>query len=273
MEKKNLRDQLTEIKAHTYRFPANPNMRKEEGVDHINLYWNSQHELGRFLSLSEQGYFSTPVLGSFKSLSTVIQFLGAEKRDDRIRRLGGNQLRNYVKHHCGGFNRARIPNGRAVLMHTAYLRLIQNKKMFKLFKECELAFDSYHVIESGLRIREDDAVWLSKGYEEIRQAVKENREPDFQFLFDKGERSVYESVVKLLSEGKTEVRIPDLAEFIATYRPLEIGTTAFDPSMVGNIDMLEEPNNVETSPTSFSPDREEGVLANTPVGDTLQPLA
>ena len=261
MAQKNLRDQLSSIKRATFHFPANPNTLKEEGVDHLNLYWSSQFELGKYLSLSEQGYFSTPVLGNFKSLMAVIQFLGAEKRDDKIRSLAGNPLRLYVRQHCGGYNRARIPNMRAVVMHTAYLRLIQNKKMFALFKACELAFDSYHVIESGLRIREDDAAWLSKGYEEIRRAIKENREPDFHFLFDQGEHSIYGSVIDMLSEGKVEVRIPDMTEFIAQYRPMAVGATAFDPSKVNNIDGVKETNTVETSLTpSLSPVSEDGAL-------------
>jgi hypothetical protein len=275
MAQKKMRDQLKEIRRATSstpsafnmsRFPANPNMHKEEGVDHLNLYWSSQFELGKYLSLSEQGYFSTPVLGNFKSLMTVIQFLGAEKRDDKIRNLAGNPLRFYVKQHCGGYNRARIPNGRAVIMHTAYLRLIQNKKMFALFKECDLAFDSYHVIESGLRVREDDAAWVCKGYEEIRRALKENREPDFRFLFDRGERSVYESVIKMLSEGKTEVRIPDMTDFIATYRPMEVGSTAFDPSQVGNIDGVKEVNSVESTSTPLiSPESKDDAVVETSV--------
>lgn len=264
------------LKKPVSKFPANPNSFGKEGEDHINIFWASEFELGRFLSLTDQTYFSTPVLGNFKSLQTVIYFLGAYRRDDRIRRLAGSQLRNYVKNDCGGFSRPRIPNMRAVVMHTAYLRLIQNKEMLKLFVENKLPFDSYRTIESGLRVREDEAFWLATGYNEIQKALQEDREPDFMFLFDTDENTVYGGVVAMLSEGKDNVRIPDMTEFIATHRP-GVTTRRFNSSEISDIDGGATPpnitNSVESSPSHpLLPESEGGALVEAQEG-ALQPLA
>lgn len=251
---KSFRGQLSAVRKRISYWPVNPNQRKLDGEDHINIHWSSTSEMGRFLSLSMQKNFSTPVLGNFRSLNTAIYYLGVKNRDDRIRRLVGTPLRNFAKNSCGGFSRTRIPNMRAVIMHTAYLRLIQDKKKLAAFMACDLPFDSYHTLDSGLRVREDEAEWLARGYDAIRKALKDGDEPDFSDIYDKGHTSVYEGILRNLTTDKSLIRIPDLTEFIASHRPKAPGSSGHKAEDVQSIDdaPVAEVNSAQTDQADHS---------------------
>lgn len=199
MSSKNLRDQLGPVKQAVLKtnVPANPGSWLKDAVDHINISRYSESPVGRALNLDNVRHWNHPVLGPFRSLNTLWFFLKAKYKTDAIRSLSGHELKNFVAKRCGG-QVGRVPNFRAIILHSAYLRLKACPDILAEFVKSTLPFDCYRTMESGVRVRFEHSMWFAGGHEEIRAALKENREPNFNHLIDSvGE--LYDGVLKELA--------------------------------------------------------------------------
>lgn len=212
MSSKNHREQLAEIKNNivnkAFTLPVTASSWKEDGVDHINISRYSKSTLGRLLDFDHARAFDHPILGPFKSINSLWYFIRAKIQNDHIRMLSGAELKDFVYNKCGGL-KGGIPNFRAVIMHSAWLRLRSFRDYAAKLKECDLALDSYRRLESGIRVRFEQTPWVVSGYEEIRKALQENREPDFSFLLDKGHLDIYEGVLKMLVPEGSDVGVQE----------------------------------------------------------------
>ena len=178
--------------------PSTASAWKKDGEDHINISRHAQTDLGYRLDFDHPRGFDHPMLGSFRSLNSLFYFLRAKEPNDYIRNVIRGELREFVFDHCGGVY-PTFPNYKAVMMHSAYIRIKSLTGYMKTLIDSTLPFDHYRELASGIRERNETTPWLVAGYEEIRKALKENREPDFSVLMVKREPAMYTSVIKRLN--------------------------------------------------------------------------
>jgi hypothetical protein len=80
--------------------------------------------------------------------------------------------------------RVRVQNFKAIILDSIDQRIKQNEKLLKSFSESTLPFDYYKTNSSGIRIRPEHFKWFLTGLEELRKAIKENREPNLDPFID-----------------------------------------------------------------------------------------
>jgi hypothetical protein len=161
----------------------------KDGVDHINVLSSGETEVGRSLAHSSITPFKHSVFGDFKTMEGFWFYIHSEERDDRLRTMTGTTLKRFAKK----LTKIHVTNFRAVIMDSNYQRIMQNQFLFDLVNSSDLPFDCYFVLESsGERQRPIFFKWYIMGLEEIRAAIKEDREPNFNFLMDKAKTGVYQ---------------------------------------------------------------------------------
>lgn len=170
--------------------PASANEWLQDGIDHINISRNSSVRLGQLLNLDFTRHWEHRLFGPFRSLNSLWHFIRAKQKNDDIRGLTGYELKRFVDDECGGYGPTAL-HFRAVIMHSAYERVKQSQDMVNEMIKSVLPFDCYMTQESGLRRRFDHSLWFSGGYEEIRKALKEGREPNFAYLMDRRDGQDY----------------------------------------------------------------------------------
>lgn len=167
----------------------NLNMVGEDGVDHINMAEDGQTELGRDLSHGARIPFVHNYYGQFNTMNNFWYYIRSVERDDRLRTFYGKRLKTFVENtsHC------RIPNFRLIVMDANWQKICQTPKLLENIKNSTLPFDFWYRYRraDGIRIRPNFAHWLIAGFEEIRKALKENRDPDFGFLRDNNAEDVF----------------------------------------------------------------------------------
>lgn len=164
---------------------------KEDGVDHINIGHAAKTEIGKALNHSSMITLNHSKFGKFSSIQSFWHYIQSEERDDRIRTLTGQMLMKFIKN----LTTTRVVNFRAIILDANYQRIIQHDRFLNDLKESELPLDCYFVNESGVRIRPPYFKWLNIGLEEIRLALKEDREPDFKRFMDRPDVDIYHFVL------------------------------------------------------------------------------
>lgn len=214
------KDQLEQLlpNLHKTKMPANASAWLKDGVDHINITRGSDSKLGQMLSLDYARHWNHPILGPFQSLNTLWFFLRAKHKTDAIRDMHGNALKSFIERRCGG-TAGFIANFRAVMMDSAYQRIKSCPEIAKALFESTLPFDCYRTIpESGIRIRFKHSLWFVGGYEEIRKALQEGRDPDFKLLMDNpkdAKETLYNGAVKALAPSATPEAIAEAEAALA----------------------------------------------------------
>ena len=206
--KESMRNQLKRVSADIKRYlPANPNSWIADGVDHINIFRSSDSLLGRYLNLDFARRFNNPTLGHFRSINSAWFYLRARNRDESIRELNGAALKKYVSSIGGA--KELIPNFQALILHIAYLRIKNNKEFNSLMLSTTLPFDCYQPNENGLATRFAHSGWFAEGHDEIRNAIRENRDPDFSFAMDRNSpyQNVYEGAMNILKPKHSDEEI------------------------------------------------------------------
>lgn len=183
-----LRPLAGKLRSKSHTLPALPSV-MEIGVDgesHINIWNWSKITLGAAMSQFSPLDFSHPTFKNFASVESYWAWLVSANHDDRLRSLIGRELFALNK----TLKKTHVPNLHAMVLHACWLKTKKHHELGKLLKESDLPFDCYYVQRDGarLRIRPPYAIWTVHGWEEIRRAIKENREPDFEFLREVGEK-------------------------------------------------------------------------------------
>lgn len=176
-----------------------------DGVDHINIYSKAKTDLGLALALSCPLSFRHSVFGKFKSVESFWFYLRTTERDDRIRTMSGGSLRKFA----GKLKQQRVVNFCAIFMDANWQKVKQFPEIENEMRDSVLPFEMYYTYRrvNGVRIRPTYAHWMISGFEEIRKALKENREPDFRWLMDNKNIGLLDSV--LPKHGRPEkVRQP-----------------------------------------------------------------
>lgn len=152
----------------------------EDGADHLNMWVRGQTALGRFLDQRTAAPFIHSELGRFCSIEAFWKYVLSAERCDELRNLSGRKLRGLTRK----LTRAEVHNFRAIIMDANWQKLQQYAHWGYVLRDCALPLDCYYVYkrEDGVRIRPDCGPWLIRGFNEIRTALRDDREPVFDFL-------------------------------------------------------------------------------------------
>lgn len=170
---------------------------KGDGIDHINIGYNVGTELGNLLSLDSPLKLRHPLFGHFETAENFRLYIQTEEKDDRLRYARVVDARRLAK----TYKYKRPVNLHAIIMDTVYIRIMMYPRVAEMITESVLPFENYYIHpKSGIRIRPRSFSWLIPGFEEIRNALKEGREPNFSFLMDRESADIYEFVLPEVKE-------------------------------------------------------------------------
>jgi hypothetical protein len=184
-----------------------------DGVDHLNIWNRGNTALGQFLDQRTQAQFVHSVLGRFCSIEAFWKYVLSAERCDEIRSLSGRRLRNFERK----LTRAEVYNFREIIMDANWQKIQQYPQWADQLKECDLKLECYYVYkrEDGVRIRPDCGPWLMLGFEEIRNALREDRSPVFDFLKNRAHLSISDCLKfpkhKAIDEHEEERELIELA--------------------------------------------------------------
>lgn len=164
---------------------------KGDGIDHINIGRQAVTDLGFGLSNSSPLDFDHSIFGNFCSMETFWHYIQSKERDDRIRGMKGPVLQKFVEMLTWN----SVKNFRAIIMDAHYQRIKQYEALKAELTKSTLPFDCYTINTSGIRIRPKFFKWVIFGFEEIRAALRENREPNFDILKDIENSGIYDFVI------------------------------------------------------------------------------
>jgi len=168
-----------------------PNQWEADGVDHVNIHYSGSTQLGSLLNFTNTSLrFTHSVFGTFRSTEGFWNYLRFEERDDRFRDLIGRYAREIYPE----LTPSRVTNLSAMVMQAAWERVCQHPKLKKMLFESSGEFDMYSVLPSGVCQRPPMRTWVCEGYEEIRAAIQQGRDPDFTFMMDRVTDDLFEEV-------------------------------------------------------------------------------
>lgn len=154
-----------------------------DGVDHINIWEKGSTELGVALSHMADLPFTHETYGKFRSIEGFWHYIRSVTRDDRTRMMAGYKAKKFGD----TLESQRIDDFKAIIVDANWQKIKQYPPIIEEIKNSTLPFDIYYLFnnDENVRIRPASAFWLLDGFNVIRQAIKENKEPDFTFLKDK----------------------------------------------------------------------------------------
>lgn len=153
----------------------------DDGYDHINIWENGITELGKVLSHTSDIPFTHSVYGKFRSVEGFWHYIRSVSRDDRCRMYYGNRARMFGK----SLESQQVDNFREIIMDANWQKIRSYPLLMKEIELSDQPFDSYYYM-GETRARAASAFWMIEGFEEIRTAIKNNRNPDFEFLRSPG---------------------------------------------------------------------------------------
>lgn len=166
---------------------------KADGEDHINVNTAGNTSIGQFLAHDSYFGFVHPKFGRFASSRSFWLWLKTQERDDRLRDRTGVMANNIFRN-C---THRQVPNARAIMLDADYNKLKQYPDALEAFKNSELPLDTYYFTrteDGSFPRRPSTFFWLVEGWEEIRNALKEDREPDFSKWLDVQGSGIYDYV-------------------------------------------------------------------------------
>lgn len=175
---------------YTSREPyySSPNNYGDEGEDHLNINIHAKTQLGKVLDPNYIKVINYPHIGKFSSVKSLWHWLHSDTREDKIRKLVGSGLTNYVKEQK--LYGKTIPNFKAIIGHATWIKLQQYPECLEEIKalSSEKAILSYYVhSKNRLRVVNSYASVMINITIEIRNALLENREPNFNKFADRNQ--------------------------------------------------------------------------------------
>jgi len=157
--------------------------RQKDGSDHINIWLRAATELGVGLNHMEKCPVSHPLFKTFNSIEGMWHWLRDVNHDDRHRNSFGISAKINAK----SDETMLVPNFKHFICEANWIKVKTNEWFINEMKQSTLPFDMYYydrgeANQPGVAVRPPSAVWLVACFEEIRKAIKEDREPDFSFL-------------------------------------------------------------------------------------------
>lgn len=151
----------------------------EDGVDHINISDRGTTELGVALNHKADLPFKHSVYDKFRTMEGFWYYIRSVSRDDRTRTMDGHKVNKF-----GSLLPCqRVDNFKYIILDANWQKIKSYPPLMEEIGKITLPFDSYRY-HNNIRIRSTSSYWIIDGFEEIRRAIVEKREPDFTFLKD-----------------------------------------------------------------------------------------
>lgn len=162
-----------------------------DGIDHINIWYQGETDLGACLSFDSLIPFTHSIFGGFSTFTGFWHYIKTTERDDLLRGMWGRKLDEYSR----TLTRCLVPNFKAIILDSNWQRIQQHPALVEATIESTLPFDIYSINpETHLWKRAPYYNWLIAGIEETRKALKENRPPDWSMFLAKPTNDIYEGV-------------------------------------------------------------------------------
>lgn len=165
-----------------------------DGEDHINVHRDPQTELGYMMSMNHDIQFKHPIFGPFKTVAGMWYWFRTEDHDESFRHMLGGKVFYTAKF------KKLIPFPRDFKYYIAQANWEKTKASKKLqdwIVGTNLPFDYYsYDMEDTIRVRPPEAIWMIAAWEEIRDALRQNREPNFEDFKDPRQPGEVEEVVE-----------------------------------------------------------------------------
>ncbi len=191
-------------------YPHNVNSLVKDGVDHINISQNATTDLGLSLNPEIAIDFLHPVFGEFNSLTGFWYYIKSKERDNKCRKLIGKALRVFTD----TLTLDEVKNFRAIILEAMWIKINQHDAIKEEVINSTLPFDCYFIdIHTKTRRRPKFFSWFLRGMNDIRNALKEGKTPDFSKYFDVPGSEMYQFVDDHLTKGSvTEVQPEEVEE-------------------------------------------------------------
>lgn len=157
----------------------------EDGKDHINTHHRATTDLGNALSPYGDYPFMHPEYGQFRTVHGILAWLRNPAQPDNIRTMSGHDVEKVRIHPA---DEVELVDYSFIYMDCTWLKIQTYPELAKAFKESTLPFDLYYFSitdpenNKSIRVRGPTAVWVIRGLNELRNALKEDREPNLDFL-------------------------------------------------------------------------------------------
>lgn len=213
---KNQQNNHSNVLPNLYRIGA-------DGVDHININYDGETDLGHALHQNSKFRFTHDLFGPFLTIEGFFRWLYSENGDDAFRDLDALRCSYLAKK---TINRRFVPNLRYLVLDATWQKLNAYPELKEALGESILPLDSYYYyidnnanVKSATRMRPFNATWMVEGIEVMRDNIKAGTEPNFEHLlddpdeYDKMVRSVKSSIIpskiQNILDGKvTKVKQP-----------------------------------------------------------------
>lgn len=165
----------------------------QDGKTHINTGDQAKTHLGRMLSQSHRLPFNHSLLGDFQCINGFWSYLTSKVRNDRVRHLSGSDLRNFNR----DTESRRVDNFVFILLGAQWEKINAHPKLKAALRDSTLPLDCYYITKKesfDLLVRPRHADWMIWGFEEIRKALKEDREPNFRPVMDDPDKSIFQCI-------------------------------------------------------------------------------
>lgn len=217
------------VRASQYASNAFTNVRRlsqneVDGVDHINISPGGLTDIGYALDFKAQYKFTHNVFGYFATIQGFYNWLRSNSRDDAYRTVVSRALDNHARNNRDDLN-AYVVNFRFLIVDAIWQKIKSYPTMLTAFRESELPFEMYYDQfldrtdkEAGTtRSRPSIAQWIIPALQVMREAAKENTEPDLSYLIaDKEElEEFYDSWRKQMADNEAAKEAAKAASFRA----------------------------------------------------------
>ena len=138
-----------------------------DGIDHINIYSQSQSILGRMLSNFSDHSIDT-VDGPFCSVEGYWYWLGC--KDDRLRKCYGYEAKKLGRK-LGCEDYPKDPMFKMKICAALITELIKHPEIYERFKDNELPFEHYYEFH-GRIVKPENGKWIIDFWTFIQNALK-----------------------------------------------------------------------------------------------------
>lgn len=176
-----------------------------DGENHINISDCGVTPLGQLLAFSNNLRFTSQHLGPFMNINALWRYITIDDCPETIRNMHNFEVRRLAKE-AKTHNVSNLP---AIIMTAVYERIKQWPDICQAVVESDLPFDLYYypAVEEGkekVRQRLSISSWVIEGIEEIRDALKEEREPCFKSIMTKQNSPLYGDLPKYVAKKKNK---------------------------------------------------------------------
>lgn len=188
---------------------------ENDGIDHINISINAATELGKMLSPEWISRFVHPVMGPFEHMTGFWTYAKSQSHSDYYRTAKPSSCLAAAKSQSDIVN--NIDNFKAIILSGIYYKVTQNDKILNKIKDSNLKFEYYYtkihseVVDGKkftytVKVAQPHGKWMCDIYEEIRAAIKENRQPIMDRFLDNKNEAVFSRFANKITIDEPDVK-------------------------------------------------------------------